>query len=468
MSRGKELIKNTFIIAVGNLSTKILIFFLLPFYTSILSTNDYGTYDLLITFSSFIVPIVTLLLEESMFRFLIDCKGEQEKKEIISQTVIFIFLSTLIFSLLYLILSFFIKIPFFNIFILYIISSIMITLANCLSRGLGEIKLYTFTNFISSLLVVILNIVLIVKLNYGISSLLISSVISNFIVFILVFVKLDIKKYISIKKYNKKKMYEMIKYSLPLIPNSLSWTIINLSDRIIISNILGVSYNGIYSMANKFPCLMDTIYGFFYTSWKENAAKVYEDYDSKKYYNKVYIVLKDFMWSVVVMLIAVLPFIFDIFIKKDFSQAYIYIPLLILAMYFSNMSGFFGGIFSAYKKTKIMGVSSVIGAIINVIINIILIKQIGLWAASISTLLATLIIYLYRKRILNKYIKLERNLSKIILSYFSFVISIMSYYSNNFIIKLLGLLIILFYVLYINKETINSFTTLLKNKKRVV
>ena len=80
-NRGKELLQNTIIIAIGNLSTQIISFFLLPLYTSVLSTKDYGIYDLLITISTFILPIITLLMEDALFRFLIDCKTEEEKKE---------------------------------------------------------------------------------------------------------------------------------------------------------------------------------------------------------------------------------------------------------------------------------------------------------------------------------------------------------------------------------------------------
>ena len=108
-NRGKELLQNTIIIAIGNLSTQIISFFLLPLYTSVLSTKDYGIYDLLITISTFILPIITLLMEDALFRFLIDCKDENEIKETISQSIIFIFFNTILITILFIISSFFIK-----------------------------------------------------------------------------------------------------------------------------------------------------------------------------------------------------------------------------------------------------------------------------------------------------------------------------------------------------------------------
>ena len=82
MGRKKELIFNTIIIGIGKFSTQIVSVFLLPIYTSLLSTAEYGTYDLLYTISMFLIPMITLLMEESMFRFLIDSKSKEENSKI--------------------------------------------------------------------------------------------------------------------------------------------------------------------------------------------------------------------------------------------------------------------------------------------------------------------------------------------------------------------------------------------------
>ena len=100
-----------------------------------------------------------------------------------------------------------------------------------------------------------------------------ANIITNFITSIIILIKLQVHKFISIRLYNKNKMKEMIKYSIPLVPNSVSWTIINLSDRLVITSMLGSAENGVYSISNKFPNLMNTIYSFFYMAWKESAAK---------------------------------------------------------------------------------------------------------------------------------------------------------------------------------------------------
>lgn len=464
MSRSKELIFNTTIIGIGRISTQLVSFFLLPLYTSILTTEEYGTYDLFVTISTFLIPVITLLMEESMFRFLIDCKNDNEKKEIISQTVIYTTVSTIIFSIIIFIISRFITIPYCNLFILYLISSILVGVRNALTRGLGKIKLYSVSNFITSLMNIILNILFIAWLKKGVAGLLLANIITNLITSLIILIKLQVHKYISIRLYNKNKMKEMIKYSVPLVPNSVSWTIINLSDRLVITSMLGSAENGVYSISNKFPNLMNTIYSFFYMAWKESAAKTLQDNDTDKFYNNVYRCLKDFMWAIVVGMISVMPFVFNLIIKNDFIEAYLYIPILIVSMYFSNISGFYGGIFSAYKDTKIMGSTTIVSAILNLVINIALIKFIGIWAAAISTLISTLVVYLYRKVKIKKYIMLEEDKRKFILSWIALFISAIIYYIDNLPLRILLLIVIILYCIIINRAILDTVYTFLKAK----
>ena len=105
MQEKKKLLQNTFIIALGRCSTQVLSFLLLPLYTSLLSTSEYGNYDLLNTISIFIIPFITLLMEESMFRFLIDAKDEKEKAKVISQSMLFTFFNIIISSIIILIIG---------------------------------------------------------------------------------------------------------------------------------------------------------------------------------------------------------------------------------------------------------------------------------------------------------------------------------------------------------------------------
>lgn len=460
-NRGKNLAINTIIIGIGKFSTQIVSFLLLPLYTSILTAEEYGIYDLILTVSTFALPFITLLMEESMFRFLIDCKEEEEKKKVISQTTIYIMISSTIFLGLAAIINYFITIPYLLISIIYILTCIISGLRNALIRGLGKLKFYTIINFGASVINIILKVILIAVFRFGVYGLIISGILSNIISSLIVFITLKLNKYISIKSYDKELMKKMVSYSIPLVPNSLSWTIVNLSDRLIISGFLGTSANGIYSMSYKFPNLIDTIYGFFYTAWKESSAKAVSDNDKEQFFNKIFTILTNAMYTVSVGLIVSMPLVFNVFIKEAYSEAYLYIPILAVATYYNNMSGYFGGIFSAYKDTKIMGTTTIIGALINLIVNVALIKLIGIYAAAISTLISCMVIYYYRRYKVKKYINIQKE--KVIGKCILLIVTLILYYTNtNIWIKFLNLLFVIGYACYNNKDIIISLKNSIK------
>lgn len=457
--------KNTFIIAIGKFSTQVISYLLLPLYTSILTTSEYGIFDFLVTACIFVIPFITLLMEESMFRFLIDEETNEGKQKVMSNACIYSIISTIIWCiLLFIVLSLF-KYRYTFVFILYIISCILITLTNSITRGLSKLKLYALSNFILSVITIVLNVLFIAKFKFGVNGLLYSTIIANVITSIFIFFKLKIYKFIKFKLVNKKDLSKMVKYSYPLVPNSIGWSIINISDRIIVTFVLGSSENGIYAMANKFPNIMNTFSGFFFTAFKENASKVIKKKDYEDYYNNILNIVHNSFITISLFLITVIPFVFNIFIKKGYVDAYDYIPILVIALYYGNMSGFYGSLFVAFKETKIIGTSTIVGAILNIIINIALIKFIGLYAAVISTLLSNYIVTIIRKEKLKKYMHLE-NINNYYFSILMLILVSCMYYMKTTIFNVIALLITIIYSLIANKDLIKDFKNLLNEKRK--
>ena len=171
MNQKKQLLKNTVIIAIGKLSTQIISFLLLPLYTSKLSPAEYGTYDFLVTLSVFLLPVITMLMEESMFRFLIDAEDLKNKKRVITATITYTTIGTLLFTIIAGIVMGIMKYEYTFVFLLFIISNVLIGLSNALARGTGKIKLYSLSNFILGASTIVLNVVFIVSLKLGVNGL---------------------------------------------------------------------------------------------------------------------------------------------------------------------------------------------------------------------------------------------------------------------------------------------------------
>ena len=459
----RDLFKNTFIIAIGKFSTQVLSYFLLPLYTSILSTSEYGIYDLLVTICIFVIPLITILMEESMFRFLIDETEEIGKKKVISTACIYAIIATVFWcSLIYLVLTI-IGYEYRTVFILYMISSILIKLINGISRGMSRIKVYSLSNFILSILTIGLNILFIAVFRWGVYGLLYSTVIANILTCIFVIFKLKVYNLIVPKYFDKKRLKTMLKYSFPLVPNNISWYIINISDRILVTSILGSSINGIYAMANKFPNIMNNISLFFFTAFKENAAVAVKKENYEKYYNEIYVIAHNAFIAMSLLIISVLPFVFHIFIKKDYVAAYEYIPLLVIALYYGNMAGFYGTLFTAFKKSKVIGKSTIWGAIINLVVHLALIYLVDIYAAIISTLLSNYAVALYRKIKLKDYVNLKP-INNYYFAIFMLIIVTVFYYLKNTYINILSLVIVLIYVFLVNKDLINDIKKMIFGK----
>lgn len=463
MNQKKELIKNTLIISIGKFSTQLVSFLLLPLYTSLLTTSEYGAYDLLNTISIFLIPCITLLMDEGMFRFLIDVKNDKDLSEVFSATGIFYLLSFFVWGILIFLVGKIINYPYTIYLIFYLLASLLSSLAGSSARGMAKFKLYSLFSFASSLLTIILNIVFILGFKMGLSSLFLSYIIGNSIVSIWLLFKIKFTKYLKFKYLNKKKVKEMIKYSFPLVPNSISWNAISLTNRLLITNCLGQSFNGIYSVGNRFPTIINTCYSYFNLSWKESASRALNNEDKDEFYNSVFINLKHFLVCVSILLIAFLPFVFNLLIKKDYVDSYYYIPIMIISVYFSNLSNFCSGIFSAYKDTKILARTTIVATAINLLLVMLFINKIGLYATVISTLISYFIIYMYRNYKLKKYIVLDKD-KYTILSTFVLIVVTALYYTKNYILCGIGLLIALGYSYHLNKSFINVI--LKKIKKR--
>lgn len=448
MNQKKQLLKNTVIIAIGKLSTQVISFLLLPLYTSKLSPAEYGTYDFLVTLSTFLLPIITMLMEESMFRFLIDADDLKSKKRVITATIAYTAIGTALFTLIAGIVMGILQYEYAVIFILFIISNIILGLSNALARGTGKIKLYSLSNFILGASTIVLNIVFIVSFKLGVNGLLWSNTIANTATAVIILMKLHLPQFVSKKDFNKATLKEMLRYSMPLVPNNLSWIIISLSDRLMLTGMVGSDANGLYSIANKFPNIIYTCYGFFSTAWKESAAKILKEDNKAEYYNSIYKDIKFFLKAIVLGLIAIMPFAFPLLVDASYNEAYVYIPILVISIYYTNMSNFYGGIFTAYKNTKIMGSTTVVAAILNVVLNFIFIPKYGIWAASLSTLLSNVIVFAYRRYKLRDYIELKEKFNYAF--WILLVITLITYYKNNMVLNVIMFIIVLAYCIITN------------------
>lgn len=465
MSKGKDLAKNTVIVSIGKICTQLITFFLLPVYTAVLSNEEYGVVDLLNTLTSLLLPIATLQIEQGIFRYLLDCRENKEKQTTLITTVSkFILVQSAICILIFLCASPFIHNEYKYFLMANLLMGILSSISLQICRGLGDNKTYAVGSFITGALTVILNVIFIVVFKWGAYGMLIATAISNLLCAIYVFVKKKIYKYIDIKQNDKKLLKDIIKYSVPLIPNMISWWIVSASDRTIISAVIGVAQNGIYSAANKFSGIFSTLYSVFNLTWTESASININSEDRDEFFSKIFDFIVRFFGSLCLGTIAIIPFVFEILVNEKFAESYYQIPILILGSVFNILVSFLGSVYVAKKLTKEIAKTSIIAAIINIVVNIALINQIGLYAASISTVIAYFAMFIYRWIDVKKYVSIKTNKALIAVLSVSFLVVIITYYLKMKIISIVVLLAVIIIAIYINKDSAKYLTEIVKKR----
>lgn len=465
MSKGKDLAKNTAIVSIGKICTQLITFFLLPVYTAVLSNEEYGVVDLLNTLTSLLLPIATLQIEQGVFRYLIDCRENKEKQTTLITIIIrFMIIQLIICIIIFLCASPFIHNEYKYFLMANLVMGMFSTILLQICRGLGDNPTYAIGSFITGALTVVLNVIFIVSFHWGAYGMLGATAISNLLCSVYIFMKKKIYKYIKPKQYDKTTLKEIIKYSVPLIPNMISWWIVSASDRTIISAVIGIAQNGIYSAANKFSGVFTTLYSVFNLTWTESASININSEDRDEFFSKILDFVIRFFGCLCLGTIAVMPFVFNVLINEKFAEAYYQIPILILGSVFNILVSFIGSIYVAKKLTKEIAKTSVIAAIINIAINIVLIKSIGLYAASISTVIAYVLMFIYRWIDVKKYVKFNVNKILMFVLIIMYGVTIFTYYLRSLVISAVVLGVVAIFAIIANINSVTYLKQIVKSK----
>lgn len=398
MNKYKYLLKNMGLLTIGSFSSKILVFLLVPLYTYVLSTKEYGIYDLASTTIQLLVPILTLNIADGVMRYLMD--DHYDADEIISIGIKYTFLSIFIFSLILGLNYFFDVFPSFEKYSVYILllytTNIFNTLFTQVAKGEERVKEISVSGILSTLISILLNIVLLLYFKMKLNGFFVAYSLGQLSSIIYLSIKVKAVKRFTIKN-NRVLEKTMILYSIPLIMNVLGWWANSVSDRYVVTLMCGLAANGVYSVSYKIPSILSTILNIFTQSWQISAIKESNSKDVKKFYGNLFELINLVMVTSCMLLILLSKILGRILYSKDFFIAWKYVPFLLVAGVFNSASGVLGPILVAQMKPKAMGVSGLIGALINIVLNIILVWLVGPQGAAIATAISSYCIYALRR-----------------------------------------------------------------------
>lgn len=471
MDKYKRLGKNTLLIFLGNAGSKLITLIMLPIYTHWLSPKEYGTTDVILSYASLAVGVISMCIADAIF-VISKSVEEKEKKQLYTSGWIF---SIFAFSVTAL-LCFFIKLFAFKtdslvllrdiIWFVYFValSSFIQSYTQSFTQAIDKLAIFSITGIVNTAAIAGFAFVFIPHM--GVKGYVYSIISAYLFSAFFSFFASKSYKYIDLKAMSQYELTKLLKYGVPLVPNTLMFWMVNGLTRPFVAKYVGLDANGILAVANKIPGIISALFLVFGNAWTISMIEEYGKEGFVKFFDNS---LRATLVPVVVFACVLALFseeVIMIIADSAYIEAYKYVPIAVLGSLLAGISGMVGGVFAAKQKSKYFFYSSVWGAIVSVISMLILIPRFKLYGATLSVCLSFLAMviarYLYTKEDLRGFH--FGVVLKMLLGYINIAI-IVPLNINRFWKLIIGFVIVL-YLSYENKDVLVATYKKFRRDKR--
>lgn len=411
MDKYKKLASNTIIFAIGTFSSKLLTLVLTFFYTRVMATGDFGGATLIQNAVNILVPIVTLAVNSAALRFALD--KNSNKKQVFTTGVATTLIGFLVFCLFAPVVVK-ININDFNmgqyaiLLYLMLLGSSLRQLCQQFVRGSGHVKLYAIDGVMATATSAGFTFLYLGAFHWGIYGYILAIFTSDMISVAFMFICAKLWKCLDLRHGLKKETaVPMLKYCIPLIPTIVLWWIINVSDQYMVTYFNGVSLSGIYTSAYKIPNFVIIFSSIFIDAWQLSAVDEYDNKGKSEFFTKVFRVYSGALISVGALLIAGSRIITDLYLGKDYYDSWHYVPILVIATTFSCLVNFYASVYMAEKKSMLSMITAASGAIVNIVLNLILIPKFAAYGAAIATAVSFVTVFVLRVINTKKFVNIK-------------------------------------------------------------
>lgn len=453
MNKLKYLSKNLALFTISNFVSKILVFLLVPFYTNVLSTYEYGIADIIQVTLILLVPAVTVNIGEAALRFGIE--KENKRGNIFKIGIKYVVRAQIIVTVMCLLALFFVD----KVYKVYLIAFIVLFASNAVYeflilyfQGSELVQIVVIGSVSCTIFTIISNMIFLLVLKTGLNGYLISQIIAfSLASFLMIY--LGVRNGV-IKKiaYDDELEEEMLLYSKPMIVYSTASWINNAADRYFVAYLCGAAVNGLYGVAYKIPAILMVFQRIFAQAWQMSATKVYGDSNKDEFYSYMYKVYNTFMVIGCGGLILILKPLAILLFRKEFYVAWTLVPPLLISVIFGALTGFLGSICLAYKDSKSMGLATGIGAFINIVLNLLFIPKYGAMGASVATAISYFTMCTLARLFVEKYVVLKINVIKDYIAYFIIIAeAVVMIMDNRYSVVICAALLIVLFIIYLGE-----------------
>lgn len=395
----RALAGNMLVLTIGQFSSKLLVYVMLKFYTSMLGEAGFGKMNIIISTAGLLISVVTLSIADGVLRFALE--KNNNGKMVYSIGVNVCVVGSIVFAALTPVIG---MIPMLKgyqwLMLVYVfvgsIKEVSGIYVRCRYTPNG-VKLFAVDGIITTVATILFNLLFLGVFDLGVAGYIWAVIAGDMTS--LVFLNATAKLFSQYHPFRNDRTLRnsMLRYSIPLMPTMIMWAIINSSDMYMVEGFISPEANGIYSFAYKFPNLVTIVVGIFAQAWRMTAITERNSRTTSLFYSNTLSMQQTMMFLTCGGIMLVLrPVIIPFFGTEKFASAFFYVPTLLFATIFQAMDNFLSSIYEAARKTSHAMISSTIGAAANIALNLLLIKPLGIEGAALATLASYVIVFIYR------------------------------------------------------------------------
>lgn len=398
MNKLKLFVENFLVYGMGGVISKIIPLIMVPIITRIMPNEEYfGISDLSNTVVQFGSAIAVMGMYDAMYRMFFEKQEKSYKKSVCSTAMVFTFITSIVVFFAMVVCRDIIAQYFFDdkryAYVVYL--SAMATLVGATNsiisaptRMQNKRKVFLVTNTISPLMSYSISIPMLMAGHYVIA-LPLASVISGLVMEV-IFGVMN-REWYDFRKFEIRLLKELLIIAIPLLPNFLIYWVFNSSDKIMITNMLGVGAAGIYAIGSKLGQCSQLIYVAFAGGWQYFAFYTMREKNQVKNNSKIFEYLGIISFISTLFICAWSYSIFKLLFTEQYLSGYIVAPYLFLAPLLQMLFQVAANQFLVIKKTWPNMLILLTGAIVNIFINWTLIPVLGIEGASMATLIGYIV-----------------------------------------------------------------------------
>ena len=398
------LLGNTLVFALGGLAIKAVSLVLMPLYTTAMTAGEYGTAELLNSAIEIVLPLLSAGVVEALYRFSID--DDVPKDELFAGSLVVLGGGVVCTGVLCVLGSVLWDMEHAAAFFVLFCSVCVFKATTQLARGLGHVRRFVAYGLINALAMVVSTYLLLVRAHTGIEGYLWSFTIGYLVGGLVAFLGSAEYRLLAPFRVDRELLRRMLVYSLPLVPNLLSWWLVSVSGRYVVLWGSGVVAAGLFTAASKMPALVNIVASVFQQAWQYSTAREINSPDRGTFFGVVMRGYSLATLTVAGLVIALNRPISRVMLQAEFAEGWRYVPLLMLVASFGVISIFFESFYQALKNSGVLMASTALGAGVNVVLGVALVPFMGPWGAGLAGAVAYMLVLVVRARDLRRRINL--------------------------------------------------------------